>query len=209
MTPDDEQRCLARAVAGDVGALERLLVLHYDRLAAALAPKLPNELRGLVNADDVLQEAFVVAFREFPGFEPRGPGAFEAWLLAIAQHRLLDIVKAQRAAKRGGGRAALPAHAGSPGDSLVGLLELLEVHERTPSRSVAGREAIRAVQVAMAGLKAEYREALRLRYVEGLRVAETAQRMGRTDRAVHMLCHRALQSLREALGRSSQYFSSK
>jgi RNA polymerase sigma-70 factor (ECF subfamily) len=83
------------------------------------------------------------------------------------------------------------------------------VDERTPSRSAAGHEAVRAVQVGLAGLKSDYREALRLRYIEGLPVAEVAARMDRTERAVHMLCHRGLQCLRAAVGRSSQFLSSK
>ncbi|MCK4340817.1 MAG: sigma-70 family RNA polymerase sigma factor [Phycisphaerae bacterium] len=204
-----DEELVGQAVAGDVAALERLLVSHYDRLAADMARKLPDEFRGLIAADDVLQEAFVVAFREIRNFTPRGPDSFYKWLATIAKHRLFDLVKAQRTAKRGGGRVALAANAKSPDDSLVGLLEQLRVTERTPSRSAAGREAIGAVQVGLAGLKDDYREALRLRYIEGLPVAEVAARMGRTKRAVHMLCHRGLRRLREAVGRSSQFFSSK
>jgi RNA polymerase sigma-70 factor (ECF subfamily) len=202
-----EEDLVHQAVAGHEAALERLLLTHYDRLAAEISRKLPDEFRGVIAADDVLQEAFVVAFREIGSFVPQGPGAFHAWLAAIAQHRLLDLVKGQRAAKRGGGRVALTGHAASPDESLVGLLEVLNVQEQTPSRSVARREAVSAVQVGLAGLKDDYREALRLRYIEGLPVAEVAARLGRTEHAVHMLCHRGLQQLHAALGRSSQYFS--
>jgi len=204
-----EQQWVTRAVAGDQAALEHLLVSHYDRLAAEVGRKLPTALRGVIAAEDVLQEAFVVAFREIGRFEPRGPDSFHHWLAAIAKHRLLDLVKAQRRAKRGGGRVALEAEARSPEESMVGLLELLNAHEHTPSRSAAGHEAISAVQVALAGLKEDYRQALQLRYIEGLPVAEVANRMGRTERAVHMLCHRGLQRLHESLGRSSRFFSRK
>jgi RNA polymerase sigma-70 factor, ECF subfamily len=202
-----EDHWVQQAVAGCEAALERLLLTHYDRLAADISRKLPGELRGLIAPDDVLQEAFVVAFREIRDFVPQGAGSFYAWLVAIARHRLLDLVKGQRAAKRGGGRVALTGCAGSPDESLVGLLEMLNIQEHTPSRSVARREAVSAVQVGLAGLKDDYREALRLRYIEGLPVAEVAARLGRTAHAVHMLCHRGLQQLHAALGRSSQFFS--
>jgi RNA polymerase sigma-70 factor, ECF subfamily len=206
---ESESELVSLAAAGDAMALERLLVLHYDRLAAQVGRKLPDELRGLISADDVLQEAFVVAFREIRQFKPAGPDAFYHWLAAIAQHRLLDMVKAQRAAKRGGGRRAINRPSRSPEESLAGLLELLQVNERTPSRSVAAHEAIGAIRVGLSGLKEDYREALRLRYIEGLPVAEAAARMQRTEHAVHMLCHRGLEQLREALGRSSQFFTRK
>lgn len=202
-----DENLVQQAVAGDTAALERLLLSHYDRLAGEVSRKLPDELRGLIAADDVLQEAFVVAFREICGFVSQRPNSFYAWLATIAQHRLFDLVKAQRAAKRGGGRIALGEGAKSPEDSLVGLLEVLNIHEHTPSRSVARHEAVTAVQVGLAGLKEDYREALRLRYLEGLPVADVAARLGRTEHAVHMLCHRGLQQLHAALGRSSQFFS--
>jgi RNA polymerase sigma-70 factor (ECF subfamily) len=204
-----EQEFVAQAVAGDAAALERLLLSHYDRLAAEIARKLPRHLASVIAPDDVLQEAFVVAFREIRHFQLRGPGAFHAWLAAIAQNRLFDLVKGQRAAKRGGGRVARDPRAGATEKSMVGLLELLNVHEHTPSRSFAGREAVNAVHVGLATLKDDYREALRLRYIEGLPVAEVAARLQRTERAVHMLCHRGLEQLRTALGRSSRFFSRK
>lgn len=208
-TGEADQELIARAVGGDQAALERLLMGHYDRLAADMARKLPNEFRAVIAAEDVLQEAFVVAFREIRSFTPQGRGSFYNWLATIAQHRLWDLVKGQRAAKRGGGRAAVGAQVKSPTDSLVGLLEQLYATERTPSRSAAGREAVAAVQVGLAALKGDYRQALQLRYIEGLSVAEAAARMKRTDHAIHMLCHRGLRRLHEILGRSSQFFSRK
>ncbi len=206
---ESEQELIARAVSGDELALERLLMRLYDRLAAEVARKLPNEFRGLIAADDVLQETFIVAFREIRNFVPAGADALHHWLAAIAQNRVLDLVKAQRTAKRGGGRAVVGGQAKLPDGSLVDLLEQLRVDSRTPSRSTAGREAVGAVQVGLAALKDDYREALRLRYIEGLSVAATAARMDRTERSIHMLCHRGLERLREILGRSSQFFSRK
>jgi len=182
---------------------------HYDRLAAEVSRKLPAELRGVIAPDDVLQETFIVAFREIGSFVPRGPGAFQHWLAAIAEHRLLDLIKARRRVKRGGGRVAVDAHAASPEGSLVGLLEQVHVSERTPSRSAASHEALSALRVGLASLKDDYRQALTLRYLEGLPVADIAARMGRTARAIHMLCHRGLEQLRQALGRSSRYFTRK
>jgi RNA polymerase sigma-70 factor, ECF subfamily len=204
-----EQDLVVQAVAGDPSALERLLLAHYERLATHIAHRLPQNLRAVIAPEDVLQETFVCAFREIGRFTPREPSSFYNWLATIAEHRLSDLVKAQRAAKRGGGRVAVPPTVKSDAESLVGLLELLCVSERTPSRSAAGHEAVGAVQVALAGLRDDYREVLRLRYIENLPAADIAQRMGRTEHAVHMLCHRALEELRAALGRSSQFLTRK
>ena len=63
------------------------------------------------------------------------------------------------------------------------------------------------VQDALDGLKEDYREVLRLRYIQSLSVAETAQQMGRSDGAVMMLCNRGLQQLEEVIGDPSRFFS--
>lgn len=198
---------LSAAIAGQRVALERLLLRSHDRLAGAIAQRIPPELRGLIQADDVLQETFTAAFRMIGSFQPRGDGAFFHWLSAIAENRLLDMIKAQRAAKRGGGRAAVAASALPSPDSAAVLLDALAIHSGTPSGLAAGQEAAQAVAAALEEIEPDYRTALRLRYFEGLSVAQVAERMERTERAVHMLCHRGLGRLREVLGRSSKYFS--
>jgi RNA polymerase sigma-70 factor (ECF subfamily) len=208
-TTPHENTLIERAVNGDAGATELLLLRHYDRLCSELTPLLPRDLKAVVTAADVLQEAYIVAFREIHTFIPRDPQAFHAWLRAIARHRLLDMVKAQRAAKRGGGRQAV-RDAGNPAAaSLAGLLAQLDIDGHTPSRSVAGHEAVAALQVGLSGLQPAYRTALTLRYIEQLPIAEIARRMDRSEPAVHALCHRGLERLRAALGRASQYFSRK
>ena len=83
------------------------------------------------------------------------------------------------------------------------------VNERTPSRSAAHRELVRLVQDALDELKHDYGEALRLHYIQALSVAETAKRMGRSDGAVMMLCHRGLRRLAELIGDPNKFFSHK
>lgn len=217
-----ERAWIAQAVAGDEAALGRLLLLHHARLVREVAGKIPPDVQGTISAEDIVQEAYVVAFQRIRTFELDEPEAgspspanpprqtMYPWLAGIARNRLMDAVKAQRAAKRGGGRAAVQEPAGEEDQSqVIGLLEMLAAHSRTPSRSMAGHEAVAAVQETLAALPPEYREALRLRYVEALPVAEIAARMKRSEGAVQMLCHRALRALRDALGDPGQFFSRK
>lgn len=198
---------VARAVAGEPLALERLILDHHRALSAVVAGKIPATLAVVISADDILQETYAEVYRGIGAFRPDGENAFFRWLCTIADHRLLDAVRAHRAAKRGGGRAPVEATPGAEQSAMLALLDLVFVHERTPSRSAAGHEAIGAVQSAIETLKPDYRDAIRLRYIEGLSVADAAARMNRTERAVHKLCSRGLQRLREALGDASRYFS--
>jgi RNA polymerase sigma-70 factor (ECF subfamily) len=190
---------IERAVAGDREALEDLLVSYHGRLRTYLQRRIPPELASVLSEDDVLQETYLSVAQQIGQFRPREPDGFARWLHRVAKHRLVDLVRRQRAVKRGGGRVAVDG--GNAGQtSCVLWLELLAVHERTPSRSAAEYEVAMAVQRALKTLKPEHGEVLRLRYIEGRGVADIAEIMQRSEGAVHMLCQRALRRLEEALG---------
>lgn len=199
---------LPDGVAGDRVALECLLLRNYGRLHRHVARDLPQWLQGVVSVEDVLQETFAQAFRDFGRFEPRGEGSVESWLLAIADHRLHDLIRRHRRKKRGGSRRqARPADARR--SSFMELAALLAAAADSPSDRVARDEAVQAVQVAVAALPDDQREAVRRRYLEREDLAAAAQAMGRTPEAVRSLVYRARQSLREFLGRSSRWFLRK
>lgn len=200
-----ELALIEAARGGNEAALERLLMLHHSRLCGEMAARLPVRLQALISVDDVVQEAYVVVFQEIAAFRPQGPGSFYAWVATIAGRKLLDALKAQRTLKRGGDARRLDGEL-SASSSAVEWLEVLATYERTPSRSMAGREAISAIQTAIGELSPDYREALRLRYVEGLPVAEAAERMQRTPGALCLLCHRGLRQLEALLGTRSRFF---
>lgn len=203
---DTAEKLIERAVAGDGIALQELLLQHFDRLRLHLHEKMPADLTGQIAVEDVLQETFAESVRQIAGFKAGNDTAFFRWLATIAEHRLIDLVRAARAAKRGGGWSPVDA-AAAPDRSIAELITLLAVHERTPSRSIAGREVATALQAAVESLKDDYREVLTLRYFQGLSVTETAARMGRSSTAVQMLCHRAIEELRERMGDPDQFFS--
>ena len=190
----DVQTLLSKAQAGDLLAFQQLLSRHHARLVAALAPMIPTSARSAIEAEDVCQEAYADAARSLPRFEARGAGSFFGWLLAIARHRLVDMLRALRAEKRGGVRGVVEL-LGRDAGSTVCLLEQMAAHSHTPSRSLAAREVIEAVQAAIEQLPVDQRDAVRMRYVEGLSLQITADHMGRRIGAVAMLCQRGLKRL--------------
>jgi len=210
--PQTEDELISRAVGGDQQAFECLLFDHYDRLLAFLAKKIPASKQARISPEDILQQTFVDAFAEIRAFEPRGKEAvhrFYRWLSTIANHRLLDAIKAENTAKRGGGRAGVAVGARQTADSVVDLIELLSGTDKTPSRIVARKEAAGALQVALAGLQEDYRRAIQLHHIEGLEIARVAEIMNRSPRAVRHLCNRGLEELRGGLGRVWQFSSYK
>lgn len=195
---------LGSALAGDAQALERLLAACQDRLIGRIERKLPIALRTQLSPEDVLQETYLEVFRRFHTLQSREPAGFLRWLLTVADNRLIDCVRAAQAAKRGGGRQAVGVDSATSAD---GLLDLVWATSHTPSRSAAVHENARMVSEALEYLSPEYREAVRLRLLEGLSVAEVAARMNRTEFAVHKLCSRGLARLRQILGASGRFFS--
>jgi RNA polymerase sigma-70 factor (ECF subfamily) len=195
-----ESNLVSQAVDGDRAAIQRLLTRVHGGLAASIDEKLPADLRGVVDADDVCQEAYVMVFQRIGTLRDRNPAAFRAWVRAIAERKLVDMIRAQRAQKRGGGKRVEGQVADADVSSVVDLLDIVARNEHTPSRSVRRRELVSKVHGALAGLKDDHRDALRLHYIEGLSVGETAERMERTPGAVVMLCNRALKHLAELIG---------
>ena len=208
MSDESSERDLVEAAqSGNRAALGQLLLLHYDQLERFLTPKMSAPLTRTVTVDDVIQQAFAEAFRDIQAFEMRGEGAFYAWLKTIAEHRLQDAIKQQARKKRGGEFRQIGLAADDATRTYQDLMQILSAEDPTASQMLARQEGVQAIQVAIAGLSEDYREALRLRYFERLSIEETAEVMGRTPAAVRSLTDRAKKKLREVLGSLSLYIS--
>ncbi len=211
----DSSQLLVRAVTGDEIAINRLLRANHERLLAELERRLPNDVREVLGPEDVAQEAYVIVFRRIADFDAARShddssqsDLFFPWLLRIAENRAMSMVRDLRADKRGGGRARVRGQ-NRDSSEVVNLLELLSAHSRTPSRSVAVREAADAVQTALDRLSPDHRDVLRLRYIEALPVADVAARLKRSEGAIHQLCRRGLRALRDEIGDPAHYLTRK
>ena len=204
--PDAE--LILQAIAGDRGAVLKLLGRFRRELCAQVQNRIPATLRGSVDAEDVVQEAHVEVIRSIGTFEPRAAGSFQRWVRTIATRKLRDAARRHRAAKRGAGVAPATNLPRGVADSMVALLDLVAGPERTPSRVVARTEAVQAMQAAMEQLPESYRRVLWLIHIQERSVAEAAADMGRSEGAIRVLCHKARRRLAEILGSRSRFLSS-
>jgi RNA polymerase sigma factor (sigma-70 family) len=181
------------AIRGDVGALTEALTLTRRALWSYVQRRIPARLRSFIDADDIVQATHAAAFRGIHDFEMLRPRAFERWLWTIALRELRTVLRDQRAVKRGGLRRQVrPIPTMSALDtSVVTLLEYMRVTTETPSRVMAGRERVAALQAALDQMTLEQREAVRLVYLEGMSAEEAGRRMDKSERAVYNLCDRA------------------
>lgn len=190
----------------DPSELKLLLVQSRAALRIYIARKIPPELVRVLDADDIVQEAHVAAFRRIDSFRSDGPEAFGRWLAAIAVNCLRNGLQRARALKRGGGAAFARAPMNRD-DSTFALLKLIAGSDQTASRTAARTEALSQLESALGGLPAHYREAIALVHIEGHSCAEAAVRMNRTERAVHGLCRRALRLLAVRMEEAGMIFS--
>ncbi|MCA9149319.1 MAG: sigma-70 family RNA polymerase sigma factor [Planctomycetales bacterium] len=207
----EEHRALVRqAIEGDAQALERLLLAHCDTVAEHIRPKLAGPLQSLISVEDILQETFFRAFQQINNFEPKSDQSFLAWLKIIAESRIVDAIKHQKRRKRGGDmRRVDPAHDVFQ-TSVADLMVLLADDDGdSPSRIVATDEAVRAMQVAIASLPEEQRQAVLLRYFRQKSFDEAGAEMDRSAEAVRGLLRRAKVALRERMQRTSIWLSKR
>ena len=133
MTQEQKARQLRRAVEGDADALQELIVDYHGALCRAVQRRMGARLRRHVDAEDVLQQAYIAAFRSVRRASFDAPGAFYKWLEQIALDRLRDAKRDLRRQKHDIGRNLSGAGAAAT-TSHVALVERLTADQSTPSR---------------------------------------------------------------------------
>ena len=208
-----DRNALAEEVArGSSEALQRLLVDYHKSLRQVVEHGLENDLTRKIEADDVLQEAYISAFqavskREFKLAEEHSTPAagLYRWLEAIALNSLKDRRRALLRQKRDVRREVATGLTNST--SYPDLARRLTSDQTTPSRLFARGEAEAVLLSSLARLPSEQRAVVRLRFLEGHAVADIARRLGKSEGAIHTLCYRGLKSLRGLMDGITPYLT--
>ena len=191
-----DQPLADRVRAHDAAALAAFLELRRPALLAFVERRLGSALRGKLEAQDVLQELAVKALRELPNADLSTRDPF-GWLCHLAEQCIVDDHRHFAAGKRASGRE-VPGNV-RIGDGSQDLVALLAASLTSPSMAVVKDERQRRVMDVIATLPDEHREALRLRYGEGLPTKYVAQKLGKSDVATRVLLSRLVQQLQERL----------
>jgi RNA polymerase sigma-70 factor (ECF subfamily) len=142
---ESDQKLVERARAGDRGAFD-LLVMKYQRRLIRLLKRM---VRDPVEAEDVVQETFIKAYRALRFF--RGDAAFYTWLYRIAVNTARNHLASATH------RVAATA-AQSREQALA--LELLLRDNNTPESVLASKQIALTVTAAMEALPRELRVAI-------------------------------------------------
>ena len=176
---DDELMELARA--GLRSAFAVLVERHAEQLVATCARFVNDAQLGR----ELAQDAWVTVWRRRDAY--RAEGNFVAWLTTIARNNCRNQLRRRRLAASAAGGAQLEEPYGSPAQ-----LDALLIEERR-----------RRVRSALAELAFPLREALLLRYAEGLRYDEMTSLVGSGESTLRSRVHHALRILKRKLEKDS------
>ena len=175
---------LARARRGDSDAF-RALVDTHSRSVFRLAFRMTGNEQ---DAEDVVQESFLRAYRQLGRFESRAN--FGTWLYRIVSNCAVDLMRSKQA-----------RHDQVRGDSLDqgGAMELPAADLPGPERMAESAEIERRVQDALQELSPLERAAFTLRHYEGRSIDEISETLGLGTSAAKHSVFRAVRKLRVAL----------
>lgn len=190
-TPDTEasdRAAMTRLVAGENRALDELMGRHATAVFHFLYRMLGNE----DDANDLAQETFVRVYRACASYRPQQ--RFSAWLFTIAANLARNHLR---------WRARHPNLSLDAEDETTGqtLGENLPAPRGDPSSDTEANEQAAAVRRAVQQLPEDLREAIVLCEWEELKVAEAAEILESSPKAVESRLYRARQLLREKLGK--------
>ena len=190
-TPDVE--LVGRAKKGDLDAFEAL-TNRYEQRVYSLALRM---LRQEQDAEDVTQQTFLSAMQNLGGF--RGEASFSTWLLRIASHAALKVIR-----KRKGLDTTSLEEATEEEDSYGSIPhpEYIADWRQSPDELVRKNEIQRLLDDALGKLDAKHRMVFLLRDVEGLSVKEAAEALGLSEANTKVRLLRARLQLREELTRT-------
>ena len=162
---------VARAKEGDADALRYLYLRYADNVYGYVC----SIVRDEYEAEDITQHIFAKLMTSLARYEPRVV-PFSAWILRVAHNAAIDHVRMRR---------PVPVEEVRPADA--------------PDDGDGGRERFADLRLALGALPAEQRDVIVLRFLVGLTPGEVAERIGRSEDAVHGLQHRGRRRLRSEM----------
>lgn len=161
----------------------------YDYYAAGIYRLCYSLVLNKQDAEDVLQESFVYAFKNLQRYD-KTKAAFKTWLYTITVSRCRNTYRRKRF-------------------TLVDISQIMHWQlpapkSETPEAAIARRESIDAIQGALLKLSSILREAIVLRYGHGLTYREMAEVIGcpqKTAESRVRLAHDKLKDVLHPVGR--------
>jgi RNA polymerase sigma-70 factor, ECF subfamily len=182
--PQTDAAAVALARDGDSEAF-RALVERHSRAVYRLAHRMTGSPQ---DAEDVVQETFLKAYKQLSRFESRAN--FGTWLHRIAVNCSIDLIRSRPHRETGHDTSDLDQFSAADGDRPA---------HASPERLMLSAEVQDRVTAAMSSLSRMERAAFVLRHFEGQSIEEISRMLGLKTNATKHSVFRAVKKMRVAL----------
>jgi RNA polymerase sigma-70 factor (ECF subfamily) len=191
---------LERLKNGDDEALATLFAQHRDRLLRMVHFRIDGRLRGRVDAEDVLQEAYVDAAKRMRHFAQDTSTSFFIWLRMIVGQTLIEVHRRHLGAQARDAGREVRVHGGHYSQATsMSLAASLLGRFTSPTQAARRSELAEHLQATLDGMDPIDREVLALRHFEELANSEVAEELGIQQKAASIRYVRALRRLKDSL----------
>ena len=177
MDDQKEQNLIRGAQRGDKKAIAALYDQHYRAVYNYIYYRVSDQQA----AEDISGEVFIRMLRKLPTYRDRGR-PFLAWLYTIARNLVVDHYRAREK------------------NEMLPIREnLVEGREKAPDQRLQSQQQSDCFRKALEQLPESQRKLLIFRFIDGFSTPRIVDLLGKSDRAVRSLQHRALRSLERVL----------
>jgi RNA polymerase sigma-70 factor (ECF subfamily) len=173
-----------------------------DYLCLLARLQVDSRLRGKLDPSGVVQETLLEAHQATPQLQGRSEAEVLAWLRRALAHNLADAIRKLGAVKRDAAREESLQEALEQSSSR--LENWLAVEQSSPSQKIERHEQTLRLAAALTRLPDKQRQAVELRHLQGLSLAEVARELACSKAAVVGLLHRGVDKLRQLLTSEGQ-----
>ena len=177
MIDGEEEKLIQDAVkVGDSSAFGKL----YDHYQPMIYRFVLVKVGRREEAEDITHQVFLQAWQNIRTYRHRGY-PFGSWLYRIARNRVIDHYRSRK------------------DDVSLEAADTQDVSHQISQPDVSLQMDMERVMAAVRSLKPEYQDVIILRFIEDLSVRETAGAMRKTEGAVKLIQHRAIEELKKKI----------
>ncbi|MFN0059637.1 MAG: RNA polymerase sigma factor [Planctomycetota bacterium] len=187
--PDAQPADAPTSSPPDRARVDALIQQHLAQLLAYVRARSGPLVRAKESLSDLVQSTCREVLEHANVFQVGDEDGFRAWLFTTAERKVRDKVRYWKAERRDIGREAQ-------------LQETLNYYSRfsSPSHGLSVEEQLQSIERALDSLPDDYREVIGLHHIMGLKHADIARHLNRSEVAVRQLLSRARARLAIALG---------
>jgi RNA polymerase sigma-70 factor (ECF subfamily) len=191
---------------GDEQALANIFSRNRERLWRMVNFRLHGGLRGRVDPDDVLQEAYLDAAKRIDHYASHPGMSPFVWLRLVVVQTLTDVHRRHLGARMRDVRQEVHIESCRYAQATSASMALQLIADRTsPSQAAARAEFFGTVEQAIDGMEPIDREVLALRHFEELSNTEVAEVLGIEQKAASIRYVRAVRRLKVILSELPEF----